>query len=48
MLRSLPAESLSARTASGSNSRSMRVRALETSSSVLENTIFSAARQSAA
>jgi hypothetical protein len=45
MLMSRPAVALSARTASGSKAGSMRVRALCGSSSVDENTTFSAPRQ---
>ena len=42
---SLPADALSSRTAAGSKSRSIRVRAVEGSGSAREYTIFSAARQ---
>ena len=42
---SRPADAFSRRTASGSKSRSIRVRALDTASSVVEYTILSAARQ---
>ena len=43
--RSRPADAFICRTASGSKSRSIRVLALDTASSVLEYTILSAARQ---
>ena len=45
MLMSPGADAFSARTASGSNSRSIRVRALAAASSVREYTTFSAACQ---
>jgi hypothetical protein len=48
MVRSRSASALSRRTRSGSNVRSIRVRALDTASSVVEYTILSAACQSRA